>query len=357
MKRRRNPESKPATGISRRQFNASIASGSLLLLAKPSIAFGADETIVVASQGGSEMEFHKTVVIPRFESQTGASVKYVIGNHPDRFVKLRAEVPNPSFHVYFSKFDFVYQGIQLDLFEPLSESIVPGYDRIADRFKTEQSAGVVYTAEGILYNPKVMEKPDSWGIFWDPAYKGKVGLSRFVDRNIMIASLYVTNGERIDAEEEAWEALDELINGQEAKILPGSEQLGQMFEQGEVVLTNFWQARASTYKRAGSPVEFSAPREGAITEHWAYGIPRGTSDELKAVAGDYIGVAISDESAIAYADSAGYPSAKPDVDYPSSFAETLLTPEEFAGLKSPDYGWIAQKRDEWANRWNRMLTS
>ncbi|GJL83882.1 MAG: ABC transporter substrate-binding protein [marine bacterium B5-7] len=348
---------KKQSQVSRRQFNTALASGTLGLLLKPSIMLGAPESIVVASQGGSEMEFHKTVNIPRFESQTGVKVKYLIGNHSDRFVKLRSEVPNPTFNVYFSKYDFVFQAIQLDLLEPVSADVIPGYDRIADRFKNEYSAGVVYTAEGILYNPKIMDKPDSWGVLWDPKYKGKVGLSRFVDRNLMIASLYATGGERIDAEDEGWEALEELIKKQEAKILPGSEQLGQMFEQGEVVLTNFWQARATTYKRAGSPVDFSAPKEGAITEHWAYGIPKGTKDELKTLAGQYIGIAISDESAIAYAESAGYPSAKPDVSYPPEFRDTLLTPEEFSQLKSPDYAWISAKRDEWTNRWNKLLTS
>jgi putative spermidine/putrescine transport system substrate-binding protein len=342
--------------LSRRQFSASLAAGSLALVTTPSLTRAAPSNIIVASNGGSERKFHKSVIIPQFEKATGVKVKYLIGNHPDRFVKLRAEVPSPSFQVYFSKYDFVFQATQLELLEPISADIVPGYDRIADRFKTKYSAGVVYTAEGILYNPKIMDKPDSWGVLWDPAYKGKVGLSRFIDRNLMIASLYATKGGRIDAEDEAWEALEELIVKQGAKVLPGSEQLGQMFEQEEIVLTNFWQARAMTYKRAGSPVDFSAPKEGAITEHWAYGIPRGTSDELKELAGKYIGFAISDKSAVAYAASAGYPSAKPDVEYPTEFADTLLTPEEFDALASPNYEWIARNKASWTDRWNKLLT-
>src|SRR5689334_1686758 len=97
----RNDES--FRGMGRRSFCKAVAAGgAVVAVSTPSLLKAATPTLVVASQGGSEMQFHKQFVIPYFEKETGATVRYMIGAHPDRLVKLRAEVPKPSFHVYFS---------------------------------------------------------------------------------------------------------------------------------------------------------------------------------------------------------------------------------------------------------------
>ncbi len=342
--------------LNRRTFGA-VAAGALSAgLAGPAIVRAKPAALVVADQGGSELEFMKTHVIPYFEKETGVPIKYIVGTHPDRFIRLRSEVPNPSFHVYFSKFDFVSQAIQFGLLEQIDEKLIPGFERIAPNFRTPYSAGFVYTAEVLLYNPKTGERPTSWGVLWDPKFTGKIGINPFIDRNLMIASLYATKGERIDDEEKAWPLLEKMTGELRGKVIPGSEQTGQMFEQGEVAVTNFWQARAVAYREANQPVDYVAPREGTVSESWAFGIPKGTPPELKDLAGVFIGIATSDRVAVAYAKDAGYPGCKPDVVYPPEIQKNLLTPAEFNAMKSPNYTWIIKNRSQWENRWKRMLT-
>ena len=313
-------------------------------------------TLVVATQGGDQVKLYRENVTEKFKQLTGANVEYLIGAHPDRFVKLRAEVPNASFHVYISKADFVARAIKLDLLEPISVQLVPNYDQVPNLFKTGHSVAYLYVAEGIHYNPKEVEKPDSWGVLWDPKYKGKVALNRFIDRMIMVASSYATGGKRIDDEEAAWPLIEKLVIDQKGKLAASSEQLGQMFEQKEVVVAAYWQARAYQWKQAGFPVDFLAPKEGAIAESWQMGIPRGTPDKLKKLAGQWIGLNLTPEYAIANAKAWFYPGANSTTRFPADVAQYLLSPEEFANLKAPDYNWIDNNKARWQEKYNKLLT-
>ena len=343
--------------LTRREFGVLIGSASAMaLVGVPGVRAQDVPTLIVASQGGDQLMLYRENVDGTYREQTGGTVEYLIGAHPDRFVKLRAEVPNASFHVYISKADFVTRAISLDLLEPLSADLIPSYATVADVFKTGHSVGYAYTAEGILYNPKEVQKPTSWGALWDPKNKGRVALNRFVDRMIMVASSYATDGARLDDEEAAWPLIEKLVVDQKGKLASSSEQLGQMFEQGEVVVGSYWQARAGQWKKAGMPMDFVAPEEGAIAESWQMGIPRGTSEELRKLAGQWINLAIGPGYAHAAADFWFYPSPNTAIDYPPEVQQYLLSEEEFKKLKSPDYEWIDRNKAEWQERYDRLLT-
>ena len=343
--------------IGRREFGFGLAAGAAAIAA-PGIlsAQGKPSAIVVAIQGGNMAKLTAQITDAIFEKRTGVKVKHLIGAHKDRIVKLRAEVPKASFHAYYSNANYIAQAIGMDLLEPISAKVVPGYELVPAGLRSAHAIMHMYTAEGILYNPKAMDKPKSWSVLWDPKYKGKVAVNRYIDRMMMICSAYKTGGKRLDDENAAWAALEQLVTDQQGKLFTSSEQLGQMFEQGEVVVAPFWQARSVQWKKAGQSLAFAAPVEGAISEAWGYGIPRGTPEDIKMLTGQWIGIHLEKEASIDFAKGWGYPSTNPNVDYPPDIAGDLLSKSEFAALKNPDYQWLVKNTAAWTERFNKMLS-
>lgn len=344
-------------GVDRRAFGLGLAAGAAALTLPGDLwAQGKPDSIVVAIQGGNMAKLTAKITDAIFEKRTGVKVKHLIGAHKDRIVKLRAEVPKASFHAYYSNANYIAQATAMDLLEPISTADVPGFEMVPKGLRTGHAIMTMYTAEGLLYNPKVMAKPTSWSVLWDPKYKGKIGVNRYIDRMMMICSAYKTGGKKLDDEAAAWQALGQLVNEQKGKVFTSSEQLGQMFEQGEVAVAPFWQARSVQWMKAGHPVAFSAPSEGAISESWGFGIPKGTPKELKALAGKWIGIHLEKDASVQFAKGWGYPSTNPAVDYPPDIAGALLTREEFANLKNPDYAWLVKNTASWTERFNKLLS-
>jgi len=355
MKDRKSwPGSRP---VSRRAFGIGLAAGAVTMAAPAIVrAQAKPSAIVVAIQGGNMAKLTAQITDAIFEKRTSVKVKHLIGAHKDRIVKLRAEVPKASFHAYYSNANYITQAIGMNLLEPISAKIVPGYDSVPAGLRSGHAIMTMYTAEGVLYNPKAMPKPTSWSVLWDPKYKGKVAVNRYIDRMMMICSAYATGGKRLDDDDAAWKALEKLVTDQQGKLFTSSEQLGQMFEQGEVVVAPFWQARSVQWKKAGHPVAFAAPAEGAISESWGFGIPRGTPEEIKTLVGQWIGIHLEKDASVQFAKGWGYPSTSPNVDYPPDIAGDLLSKSEFAQLKNPDYAWLVKNTAAWTERFNKMLS-
>jgi putative spermidine/putrescine transport system substrate-binding protein len=343
--------------LTRRDVGGLFLGGGAAILAggRPSRA-QSGQTLIVASQGGDQLALWRKTVDEEFVKQTGAKVDYLVGAHPDRFVRLRASVPNPAFHVYISKADFVARAATLNLLEPMSAELVPNYASVAPAFKSPHSVAYQYTAEGILYNPKVMSAPKSWSVLWDPKYKGKVALNRFVDRMIMMASSQATKGKSLEDEEAAWALIEKLVKDQAGRLPPSSEQLGQMFQQDEVSVGTYWQARASQWKKDGLPLDFAVPEEGAIAESWHLAIPRGTPPEQRQLAAKWINIALGPTYSVESAKFWFYPGANTKVQYPPEVAANLLSKDQFQKLKLPNYAWIDKNVSRWQERYNRLLT-
>lgn len=195
-----------------------------------------------------------------------------------------------------------------------------------------------------------------WADLWDPKYKGKVAVSRFIGRTIMMCSLYATGGKELKNEKKAWEALEALVLDQKAKYIASSELLGTMFEQGEVVMAPYWHARSYQWKKAGIPVEYTSPKEGAVAEFWGYAIPKGVKDARKEYAGKWIAEAIGPRVGVGFAKDIFYAGCNLNIKYPLELASLLLAKEEFDALKTPDYLWIAKNIEPWTERFNKLLS-
>ena len=317
---------------------------------------GKPDSLVIGFVGGDNLTFAQKIVDKPFSEKYGISIKHYTSKHAQRLVKLKTEVPKPSFQCYYSKGNYMAQAVDMNLLEPLDASIIPNYGDIYDNFKSKYWVGAQFIQEGILYNTRELAPPNSLEAMWNPKYKGKVAAHRFVDRLVMQASLYATGGKAINNEKLAWEAIEALVIDQKAKHFTSSEQLGDMMGRGEILIATYWQARANMWADAGLPIGFAVPKEGGISEVWGWGIPRGVSAEVKKYAGLYISSWVSPEVGSKYADALGYPCCNKKVTYAAKQDGRLPSQGDILKMKSPDYSWLMSNIEKWTEKYNKLLS-
>ena len=121
-----------------------------------------------------------------------------------------------------------------------------------------------YSLIGIAYNSKKVTKvPTSWKDLWDPAYRGKVGLTS-VSSNLglgfLVAAAKINGGDEANLEP-AWQAIKQL---QPFVIAPNPTALAQLFEREEIVIGPLWSTDAAVLASKGLPIKFVKPQPGAI---------------------------------------------------------------------------------------------
>src|SRR6476646_10405949 len=124
------------------------------LAASPAVA---QQTLVVASYGGSWEQEMRKHVIPDFEAKHGVKVEYVAGNSTDTLAKLQAQKANQVIDVAIVDDGPMYQAIQLGFcarIEGLAKDEL--YD--AAKFKDDKAVAVGQTGTGFMINTKVFKE-------------------------------------------------------------------------------------------------------------------------------------------------------------------------------------------------------
>ena len=166
----------------------------------------------------------------------------------------------------------------------------------------------------IAYRPDLVDddwkKTESWGIFFDDKYSGKVS---GLDNEIMIAIGMMVGGMKY---EEAAAATGEVLaKGAKEwgeKVVKNSRflwndpsELQQALASGEVVAAYAWNDVYKNLKREGVPISYAKPKEGYFT--WFCGLTllnRGKADP--ALAYDFIDAWLSPETGKTLIEGSGY---------------------------------------------------
>jgi len=121
-------------------------------------------------------------VIEQFEEETGIKVVYeLFETNEAMYTKLKNS--NNNYDVIIPSDYMIERLIKEGELEEINFKNVPNFEANIDKqyknpaFDPENKYSVPYTwgTLGILYNTKkVKETPDSWGVFWDSKYKGRI---------------------------------------------------------------------------------------------------------------------------------------------------------------------------------------
>ena len=230
--------------------------------------------------------------LDKFKKDTGIDVRIrLTDDQGKQYNLLTAETSQPTTDIVTVTGHRLSQFIEGGLLEPLDTARLSNWDNLAATYKdapqmtTEgQVWGVPILAgyEALARNTEMTEPSDSWGIMFDPKYKGMTAytLSDFFS----IAMLYlghdgdfVTYDDRAKAEADAEETTQFLIEQKPMvrKYYDSGAEVQQMFVNEDIVLAQSWSGPIAKLIMDGFPIEMSIPKEGTYGFLYSFNIAKG----------------------------------------------------------------------------------
>ncbi len=157
------------------------------------------------------------------------------------------------------------------MLQELDFSLIPNYRYIDSVYKNqyydpENKYTVPYAVGmvGVIYNTKMVKgNPDSWGLMWDPAYKGKILNFNNSRDALMTAQCYA--GIDLNTQNMAdWEKAAELLKKQKKDVNPGyvMDEVFKMMESGEKAVAPYYAGDFLTMQEENPDLSFFYPKEG-----------------------------------------------------------------------------------------------
>ena len=254
---------------------------------------------------------------------------------------------------------------------PLDLSKLPSYSQLSSKLRDlplAKANGQVYGVpfmwgpNPLLYDTTVFAKaPDSWTIFWDPKYKGKISVWDDLSTLYMAAQilgydkpdpalLYNLTDEQLAAVKKKLLELKPNIR----KIWSTGGELTNLFENHEIVLAMGWPLNTNDLRKAHFPIGETIPKEN--TTGWIDHLMITAASAHKELAHDFLEYMIEAKTQKRVTDRTHYTPANPG-------AAQFLTPDEIKSLHldNPDaymqriYFWQdVGRRAKYNEIWNEV---
>jgi spermidine/putrescine-binding protein len=222
------------------------------------------------------------------------------------------------------------------LVAPLELTKIPSYSQLSPQLTAlplvrakGQVYGVPFTwgPDPIIYDTTAFaQPPDSWNVFWDPKYKGKVSVWDDVSTIYMAAQvlgydkpdpshLYNLSDQELDAVKKKLLELKPNIR----KMWATGGELTNLFESHEVVIAMGWPLNTADLKSAGFPVGETIPKEN--TTGWIDHLMITEGSENKELAHKFLQYMVEAKTQKLVADKTHYVPANPQ-------AAQFMTPDQ-----------------------------
>jgi spermidine/putrescine transport system substrate-binding protein len=200
-----------------------------------------------------------------------------MGSSDDLVAKLRGGSAS-NYDVISPSSDVATSIARAGLAEPLDLSKIPTYSQLSPKLRdlplvkvNGQTFGVpfMWGPNPLLYNATAFAKtPDSWAIFWDPKYKGKISVWDDLSTLYMAAQLlgydkpdpsqlYNLSDEQLAAVKQKLLALKPNIR----KIWSTGGELTNLFENHEIIAAMGWPLMTNQLRQANFPIGETIPKE------------------------------------------------------------------------------------------------
>jgi spermidine/putrescine-binding protein len=254
---------------------------------------------------------------------------------------------------------------------PLDLSKLPAYSQLSARLRDlplVKANGLVYGVpfmwgpDPLLYDTTAFaQPPDSWTIFWDPKYKGK--LSVWDDLSTVYMAAQVLGYDKPDPSQ-LYNLTDDQLAAVRKKLIElkpnirkmwatGGE-LTNLFQNHEVVAAMGWPLMTNQLRRLHFPIGETIPKEN--TTGWIDHLMISGASSRKELATEFLEYMIEAQTQKKVTDVTHYTPANPA-------AAQFLTPEEIKGLHldNPDaymqriYFWQdVPRRAKYNEIWNEV---
>ena len=355
----------------------SLKSGSVFLLlalfvAAPVFSAGparaADEKIegalVVDSFGGAYAEAVQKYIAEPFEKKYGVKVKINhFGSNSEQLAKLKAG--KTEMDVSFLGNGYVFMAKKDGLVLPLRMENLPNYKKLFPMFQNPAydsgpetyCVSFIWGDQSIAWNTGKVRKPDSWGVLWDPKYKGRAAMFGSGTSAIPVTAMYLGQDPNNITDLEAVKAKLMELRPNLLKFWKGGAELTQLMATEEVWVADFWRGRVNKMKEEGHPIEYTQPKEGSFVWIDCIVIPKDAKNRRAAEA--FLDFAISSQVLGDFVTKG--------VNYAPASSEVKLTDEEKVKLgatdeiiqraKLLDPAYVTKMRDTWNKVLNEVMAA
>ena len=251
----------------------------------------------------ADPEHHnKTIGYKSFEEQSGYTIEFTPLNNLDAIINYAETAKHIDVLIISNEgIKILYK---MNLIKNFDIDKIPYYQDLHHSLRYTdwgQFDGKVYAVPwawgptGLLYDSNELSEPESWNIFWDPKYKGKVA---FWDDISMIWITALTLGYK-NVYNLTHEQLDEVkkkllqLNGQLHSIYKGEQEEINLLISGNILITNSWFDPSARLAKHNMQFKMVIPEEGAVGMFDSYLLSR--NNKLMEVSHDFINHQISPE--------------------------------------------------------------
>tara|TARA_R110000787_G_scaffold16622_70_gene51992 strand:+ start:18922 stop:19962 length:1041 start_codon:yes stop_codon:yes gene_type:complete len=343
--------------LTRRNFTAALAVGAALI-ATPVLA---QDTLIINSFGGSYEKTHRDLVITPFEKKYGVTVKVVTAYSSDTLAQLRAQKENPQFDVVHFSGGLETVAASEGLLAPIKPEELSNYGQMYPFAVADIGKGVgpMYkvAAIGLLYNTEqVSPAPTSWMDLTNPAYAKNVLLTDAAANTYGMLGMLMMNkvsGGTLDDIQPGLDFVGKLLDGG-ATVVSKSPEIQQNFAQGSAWIAPYAQDYAFTLTKAGLPVKFVQPKEGAAFAPITVNLVAGRDNRDLAL--KFIDFSIRAEASKGWAEALRYSPTNKEAKLPDDVAAQVIYGEEAAkNLVGFDPIKIGDERAKWNEAWKRLV--
>jgi spermidine/putrescine-binding protein len=240
---------------------------------------------------------------------------------------------------------------------PLDLSQIPSYSRLSPQLTSlplvrmkEQVYGVpfMWGPDPLLYDTTVFAKaPDSWTVFWDPKYRGKISV--WDDLSTVYMAAQILGYDKPDPSQ-LYNLTDEQLEAVKKKLLElkpnirkmwstGGE-LTNLFQNHEVVAAMGWPLMTNQLRKINFPIGETIPKEN--TTGWIDHLMITAGSENKELAYKFLEYMVEAQTQKKVTDVTGYTPANPQ-------AAQFMTSEEIKGLHLDDVDNYQARLYFWQN--------
>ncbi|WP_158902255.1 extracellular solute-binding protein [Burkholderia sp. L27(2015)] len=309
--------------------------------------------VIVGTWGGDyETLLEKNIGEPIIKA-AGGNVTYATADQVSRMTKMRAEKTSRrgSMDVSCLVDTDMFDMSRADVLQPVDASMVPNNANTMEQFRKPYAIPHIFSAMVIVYNPtKITQAPDSFNLALDPRLKGRVGLSDILYAYVgMTASLAA--GDHKAGFAAGTKFLRELKKKQ-PKVYPSNEALAAALKNGDVWMTCMWKARALQWKKAGVPVEFAFPTEGALPAVFEAAVMKNSQN--KPCGFNYLNAMLDPRAQAGFAATMGYAPTVRNVQLPPDLQSSVgFTDAQLKKFVQADYQTFVEQRPAFLDYWTK----
>lgn len=319
------------------------------------------EELVISTWGFGEDLLWEHVFTP-FEEEFGVNIVLETGNNADRLQRVIMRGGTEVDIIYLAE-SYAIQGIEQGIFAEVDRNLIPNLSEIYDIASAPhgESFGPAYTltSYGIVYDSNAVDEPvTSWADLWDERFENNLSIPEFDTTSGPAILFEAANLAGVDAREDL-DAAFEMLQGLKPNIVstyPRSSELANMFAQGEVIIGPTQSFAFDQIAAAVEGARWVYPEEGGYVNFNTVNIINNSDN--KELAHQFINFLLSEEIQQNFSESGLDSPVNRNVELTEEQVEELGVVyglELIESLKTMDWEWINENKQELIRRWDREI--